>query len=88
MDKQFSALGSQHRLQILQYLCKAPSLVVASLAASDLKMTLSSFSYHLSVLEDAGLIERTSQGRFTVPIVNHKIIKMLEDFLNSLHKEH
>lgn len=62
MAKAFAALGSAERVCILSYLLirKGPH---CGQIAHALGMSTSAFSYHLRILEEAGLVERSRHGR-------------------------
>ena len=62
MDKVFSALASTPRRRILAYL-SATSLTAGEIAER-FDMSKPSLSKHLSVLENAGLIDRKKKGQF------------------------
>jgi len=58
----FAALGSEERLLILSYLLAQDGPHCGQIAHA-LGMSTSAFSYHLRILEEAGLVERTRDGR-------------------------
>ncbi len=57
----FGALGDPTRLAVIQRLCRGPETV--SRLAEPFDMALPSFVQHLGVLEEAGWIESSKQGR-------------------------
>ncbi len=58
----YSALGSPERLRIVGYLLAQRNPHCGEIAQA-LGMTGSAFSYHLRVLEEAGLVVRRRDGR-------------------------
>lgn len=60
-DKIFEALASSHRRQILAYLSKTE--LTTSELASRFEMTAPSMSRHLSILENAGLVNSQRDGQ-------------------------
>ena len=62
MDKVFDALASTPRRKILAYLSGAE--LTAGEIASRFEMSKPAISKHLSVLENAGLIESEKRGQF------------------------
>jgi DNA-binding transcriptional ArsR family regulator len=62
LDTVFAALADKTRRGILERLSHGSDLAVSELAAPH-DMSLPGFLKHLRVLEDAGLIERSKEGR-------------------------
>jgi DNA-binding transcriptional ArsR family regulator len=62
LDTVFAALADKTRRGILETLSHGGDLAVSELAAPH-DMSLPGFLKHLRVLEDAGLIERSKEGR-------------------------
>ena len=62
LDTVFAALADKTRRGILEQLSDGGDLAVSELAAPH-AMSLPGFLKHLRVLEDAGLIERSKEGR-------------------------
>src|ERR1044071_6810072 len=62
LDTVFAALADKTRRGILEQLSDGGDLAVSELAAPH-DMSLPGFLKHLRVLEDAGLIERSKEGR-------------------------
>ena len=58
----FFALGDETRLGLVSRLCHAGPTSIAKLTQS-FDMTRQAITKHLRVMEDAGLVRRTSQGR-------------------------
>jgi len=58
----FAALGSAERLRIVSYLLARRGPHCGEIART-LGMSSSSFSYHLRILEAAGLVARSREGR-------------------------
>jgi DNA-binding transcriptional ArsR family regulator len=65
LDAVFHALADTTRRKIVARLSSEGSVSVGELAAAfKTKMSLAAVSKHLTVLEDAGVIERAKEGRF------------------------
>lgn len=62
LAKAFAALGSAERVRILGYLLARQGPHCGQISAA-LGMSSSAFSYHLRILEEAGLVERSRDGR-------------------------
>lgn len=62
LAKAFAALGSAERIHILSYLLAQDGPHCGQIAQA-LGVSTSAFSYHLRILEEAGLVERTRDGR-------------------------
>lgn len=61
LDRVFNALADPTRRAVLERLCEGP--VPASELAQPFDMALSSFTQHLDVLEDCGLVTSEKTGR-------------------------
>ena len=61
LDALFSALGDRTRRALLARLAESPAIVTELAAPFDL--SLPAVSRHIRVLEAAGLVERTIEGR-------------------------
>lgn len=77
MDKVFDALASTPRRKILAYLSGAE--LTAGEIASRFEMSKPAISKHLSVLENAGLIESEKRGQF----VHYRLVR--ENLVNTLN---
>ena len=77
MDKVFSALSSQVRRKILAYL--SSSSLTAGEIADRFEMSKPSMSKHLSILENAGLVERTKRGQY----IHYALVP--QNLVNTLH---
>ncbi len=77
MDKVFDALASTPRRKILAYLSGAD--LTAGEIASRFEMSKPAISKHLSVLENAGLIESEKRGQF----VHYRLVQ--ENLVNTLN---
>lgn len=77
MDKVFQALSSAVRRKILAYL-SASSMTAGEIAAR-FEISKPSLSKHLSVLENASLIESEKKGRF----IHYSLIK--DNLVNTLN---
>jgi DNA-binding transcriptional ArsR family regulator len=60
----FDALADPNRRYMLEALAQRPSATATELAA-ELPVTRQAVSKHLAALDDAGLVERTREGRET-----------------------
>jgi DNA-binding transcriptional ArsR family regulator len=58
----FAALGDKTRLALLTKLSRGPHLSIARLTAGS-SLTRQAITKHLRVMESAGLVRRTQQGR-------------------------
>ncbi|MFD1882301.1 ArsR/SmtB family transcription factor [Paracoccus pacificus] len=85
VENTFSALSDPTRRAVVQALSKG-SATVSELAGS-FDMALPSFTQHLGVLENAGLIVSHKQGRSRVCALNPSALKAAEDWLASYRRE-
>jgi len=80
MDKVFQALSSAVRRKILAYL-SASSMTAGEIAAR-FEISKPSLSKHLSVLENASLIESEKKGRFIhYSLVKDNLVNTLNSFV-------
>ena len=80
MDKVFQALSSPVRRKILAYL--SASSMTAGEIAQRFDITKPSLSKHLSVLENASLIESEKKGRFIhYSLVEDNLVNTLNSFV-------
>jgi len=80
MDKVFQALSSSARRQILAYLSEAS--LTAGEISERFEMSKPAVSKHLSVLENAGLINGEKQGQFIhYSLVPDNLLNTVNDFL-------
>lgn len=77
MDRVFAALSSTNRRRILAYLAEAE--LTAGEIAARFAMSKPAVSQHLSVLENAGLIESEKRGQF----VHYRLVR--EHLANTLN---
>ncbi len=81
--KTFEALASEPRLKILAYLSKAT--MTAGEIAERFDMAKPSLSKHLSILENAGLIEGVKKGKYIhYSIVADHIANSLDGYLQEI----
>jgi DNA-binding transcriptional ArsR family regulator len=80
LDRTFHALADSTRRRILQRLSKGPSTV--SEVAEPFDMSLAAVSQHLSVLENAGLIARTTHGRIRRCTLESRSLREADEWLN------
>lgn len=64
LDRTFAALAHPHRRELVQALASGPQPV--GVLAAGMPMSLVAVSKHIGVLERAGLVTRTRQGRHQV----------------------
>lgn len=79
IETTFNALADPTRRAVVQALSSGPAAV--SQLAQPFDMALPSFTQHLGVLEDAGLIASERQGRLRVCSLNLDALRMAEDWL-------
>jgi arsenate reductase len=78
----FGALGQQTRLDVMRLLAsRGASGMAAGELASALDQAPSKLSFHLSALEQAGLVQSTRQGRFMIYAVRFAGLRALFSFL-------
>ena len=85
IETTFNALADPTRCAVVKALSNGPAAV--SQLAQPFDMALPSFTQHLGVLEDAGLISSKRKGRLRVCTLNLKTLRMAEDWLASHRKE-
>lgn len=79
VQRVFHALSSRHRRKILAYL--SASSLTAGEIAERFNMSKPSVSQHLTILENAGLIEREKRGQFVhYSIVTNNLVNTLNGF--------
>ncbi|MBR9765109.1 MAG: helix-turn-helix transcriptional regulator [Rhodobacteraceae bacterium] len=79
VDQMFSALADPTRRAVVQALSQGPATV--SQLAAPFAMALPSFTQHLGVLEEAGLITSRRQGRARLCALNGPALRNAEDWL-------
>ena len=76
-SKLFKALSDSKRLKMLKLL-KIRSMCVCEIMVA-LKLTQPNASHHLNILEDAGLVEKKRQGKWTFfSIANKDLLRLVE----------
>ncbi|MEC7762456.1 MAG: metalloregulator ArsR/SmtB family transcription factor [Pseudomonadota bacterium] len=85
IEATFGALSDPTRLAVVAALCNGPSTV--SDLAAPFDMALPSFTQHLGVLENAGLIVSRRQGRARVCELNPGALRAAEDRLAAYRLE-
>jgi DNA-binding transcriptional ArsR family regulator len=80
LDSTFKALSDPTRRAVLEQLSRGSQPMKA--LASSYKMALPSFSQHLDVLEDAGLVSSNKEGRTRIFSLNAKGIRNAETWLS------
>ncbi len=87
LGKAFAALGSKERIRILSCLLAQDGPHCGQIAHA-LGMSTSAFSYHLRILEEAGLVERIRDGRRHCLSVTPLLAELLRsEILQNLAKE-
>lgn len=81
LDAVFHALGDRTRRRLLARLTKEPAVVITDLA-SPFAMSLPAVSRHIRVLESAGLITRSIDGRKHRCSLNAGPLKSAEAWLD------
>lgn len=79
IETTFNALSDPTRSAVIQALSHGPAAV--SQLAKPFEMALPSFTQHLGILEDAGLIVSERQGRKRVCSLNIAALRQAEDWL-------
>ncbi|WP_341853196.1 metalloregulator ArsR/SmtB family transcription factor [Thioclava sediminum] len=85
IERVFIALSDPTRRAVVQKLSERSATV--SQLAQPFDMALPSFTQHLGVLEDAGLIVSQRQGRSRVCTLNPMALKAAEDWMASHRKQ-
>jgi DNA-binding transcriptional ArsR family regulator len=79
LDAVFHALGNSTRRALLARLAKRPAMITE--LADPFAMSLPAVSRHIRVLEDAGLVTRSVDGRMHHCSLNPKPFKTIEAWL-------
>jgi DNA-binding transcriptional ArsR family regulator len=79
IETTFSALADPTRRAVIQTLSNGPATV--SQLANPFAMALPSFTQHLGILENAGLIVSRRQGRTRICSLNPKVMQAAETWL-------
>ena len=85
LEATFRALSDPTRLAVVQRLAAGP--VAVSDLARPFEMALPSFTQHLGVLEEAGLIRSRRDGRSRVCSLESAALQAAEDFLAATRAE-
>jgi len=85
IESTFSALSDPTRRAVVQRLSNGPATV--SQLAGPFAMALPSFTQHLGVLENAGLIVSRREGRTRICSLNPKALRDAEDWLVSNRRQ-
>ena len=80
LDAVFAALADSTRRGILESLSSGGDVAVSELAAP-YEMSLPGFMKHLKVLEDAGLVTRTKEGRVVNCTLEAQPLKQASDWV-------
>jgi DNA-binding transcriptional ArsR family regulator len=79
LDAVFNALGDRTRRALLARLARRPAMITE--LADPFDMSLPAVSRHIRVLEDAGLVTRSVEGRTHRCSLNPKPFKTIEGWL-------
>lgn len=79
LPRLFQALSDPTRLAVVAQLCRGPSSMTA--LARPFDMALPSFSQHLKVLEDCGMVRSSKSGRVRTYELQPKALEAAEDWL-------
>jgi DNA-binding transcriptional ArsR family regulator len=82
LDLAFHALADRTRRQILRRLTRGPATVTE--VARQFEITLPAVSQHLAVLERAGLIARTPEGRLRHCSLDVRALQKMDDWLGPI----
>jgi DNA-binding transcriptional ArsR family regulator len=82
LDLTFRALADATRRQILRRLSRGPATVTE--VAERFEISLPAISQHLTVLERAGLIARTTEGRLRHCSLEARSLREIDDWLGPL----
>lgn len=85
IDKTFSALSDPTRRAVVQALSNGPATV--SELASPFDMALPSFTQHLAVLENSGLIVSRREGRRRICSLNPAPLRNAEEWLGTYRRQ-
>lgn len=85
IETTFSALSDPTRRAVIQALCHGSAAV--SELASPFGMALPSFTQHLGILEDAGLIISRREGRRRICSLNPQALREAEDWLAAQRRQ-
>ena len=81
VDDLFHALADPTRRAVIERLCRGPASVTELLEPFD--MALPSFLQHLKVLERAGLVRSSKQGRVRTVCVERAALDELEGWIDT-----
>jgi DNA-binding transcriptional ArsR family regulator len=79
MDKVFQALSDSTRRQVVERLVSGPAST--SELARPFEMALPSFTQHLKVLEEAGLVTSTKEGRVRTYRISPAALELADGWL-------
>ena len=82
----FAALGDETRLRLVARLTSEGPLSIARLA-DGLPMTRQGVTKHLRVMEDAGLVQSSAQGRERVWQLEERRLELARQHLESISRE-
>ena len=80
LDRIFTALGNQHRREIVYHLSLQPASITE--LAKKQKLSLPAMNKHIAILEDAKLIQRKKVGRVNFLALDRTALRALHDWLS------
>ncbi|MDD2398950.1 metalloregulator ArsR/SmtB family transcription factor [Trichlorobacter sp.] len=82
MAERFHALGDPNRLIIIDALAKGETCGCTII--NNLSISQPTLSYHLKIMTDSSILNAYKEGTWKKHKINHKEIKEMIDYLNSL----
>lgn len=82
--KKFKALSEKKRIEILKLL--ADEEKCACVLLSHFSMTQSGLSYHMKILNDAGIVNSRQEGKWTYYSVNKDFRHSMIEFIREISK--
>ncbi|MFA7075904.1 MAG: metalloregulator ArsR/SmtB family transcription factor [Candidatus Izemoplasmatales bacterium] len=80
----FKALSDKNRLLLLEYIAKGENCGCTLIDKLD--VTQPTMTYHINILEEAGLIKSRKEGIWRKLEINNKLLEEIINFFNSLNK--
>ena len=81
----FAALGEPTRLRVVTRLCDSGPMSIASLTAGS-KITRQAITKHLRMMEEAGLLRSTRQGRESVWELDQERLREVRRYLKMISR--
>ena len=83
LDRVFSALGNEHRREIIELLAIQPRSI--SQLARHRQLSLPAIHKHVRVLEDAGMVRRRKVGRTNFLALEREPLVLLQAWIDRFH---